>query len=354
MRKGTLRRTPITLISLVTAAAVLLGVALVGNSYRFDQRAVTIPGPDGDLVGILTLPTEGTARGLVVMVHGDGPVEATQGGLYAPWFEGAADAGFATLSWSKPGVGGSDGDWLAQSMDDRASEVAAAIDWAQTRDDVPTSTIVLWGASQAGWVLPKLTRDREDIAGVVAVGTAINWLRQGRFNLLAELEHDGANAQERQAAIEESDQTRTLLERGASYEEYLASTANADPMTEARWGFVQRNVGSDATADLVASASRPIPVFLMTGRHDRNVDVAETEETYRSIFGPSLTVAHVEGAHSLARPRDGRQRLRRAPHRHRLAPSPARTRCHRRLRSVSFSHPTGCVGEAPRTTIVKR
>lgn len=292
----------ITLLSLVTAAVVLVGVLLVGNSYRFDQRVVTIPGHDGNLAGVLTLPGQGAARGLVVMVHGDGPVEATQGGLYSPWFEGAADAGFATLSWSKPGVGGSDGDWLSQTMEDRASEVSVAIDWAQARDDIPTDTIVLWGASQAGWVLPKVIRDREDIDGVVAVGTAINWLRQGRFNLLAELEHDGADAQEREGAIAESDQTRTLLERGASYEEYLASTASTDLMTEARWAFVQRNVDSDATADLAASAPRPIPVHLMTGTHDRNVDVAETEETYRSIFGPSLTVTHVDGAHSLARP----------------------------------------------------
>lgn len=289
-------------LGVFATAAALVGVTLVGNSYRFDQTPVTIPGPKGDLAGILTLPTENTARGLVVMVHGDGPVEAAQGGLYAPWFEGAADAGFATLSWSKPGVEGSDGDWLTQSMEERASEVSAAIDWAQAQDEIPTRTIVLWGASQAGWVIPKVTRDREDIDGVVAVGPAINWLRQGRFNLLAELERDGASPQERETAIADSDQTRVLLEHGASYEEYLATTRSSDPMTEMRWEFVQVNADSDATADLVASASRPIPVRLMTGEHDRNVDVAETEEAYRTIFGPSLTVAHFDGAHSLARP----------------------------------------------------
>lgn len=281
---------------------LLVGVSLVGNSFRFSQRAVTISGPDGDLVGVLTLPPEGTARGLVVMIHGDGPVEATQGGLYAPWFEGAADAGFATLSWSKPGVAGSAGDWLSQSMEDRALEVSSALDWAKAQDDVPTQTIVLWGASQAGWVIPKLTRDRTDIDGVVAVGTAINWLRQGHFNLLAEFEHDGSPAQAREKAIEESGHTRALLERGASYEEYLAAATSADLMTEARWGFVQRNFDSDATADLIASAARPIPWLLMAGTHDRNVDVAETEEAYRSIFGASLTVTRVDSAHSMARP----------------------------------------------------
>lgn len=290
------------LLSLVAVTVTLVAVTIVGNTYRFDQRPVTIPGPDGDLAGVLTLPTEGAARGLVVMVHGDGPAEATQGGLYSPWFEGAADAGFATLSWSKPGVGGSQGSWLSQSMEDRANEVSAVLDWARAHDDVPTDSIVLWGASQAGWVLPKVTRDREDIDGVVAVGTAINWLRQGRFNLLAELEHGGADAQERQRAIAESDQTRALLERGASYEEYLGATTSPHPMTDARWEFVRRNVDSDATADLTASSTAAIRVHLMAGTHDRNVDVGETEETYRSIFGSSLTVTHVDGAHSLARP----------------------------------------------------
>lgn len=292
----------VAVVGLIAAAAVLVGVALVGNSYRFVQRDVTIPGPDGSLAGVLTLPPDGGARGLVVMVHGDGPVDATQEGLYSPWLEAAADAGFATLSWSKPGIGSSEGDWLTQTMDDRSREVSAAIDWAQAHGDVPTDTIVLWGASQAGWVLPKVARDRVDIDGIVAVGTAINWLDQGRFNLLAELDHDGADAQERESAIEESERTRALLERGATYDEYVASTADSDPMSEDRWGFVLRNFGSDATADLDAAAARPIQVHLMVGTHDRNVDVDETARTYRSIFGPSLTVTRVDGAHSLARP----------------------------------------------------
>lgn len=285
----------------LAAAGLVIGTALVGNSFRFTREPVTIPGRHGDLAGVLTLPPDGTAHGLVVMVHGDGPVEATQDGLYAPWFEGAADAGFATLSWSKPGVGGSDGDWLAQSMNDRAAEVATALDWAHQRDDVPTGTIVLWGASQAGWVLPKVTRVRADVDAVVAVGPAINWLRQGRHHLLAELEHDGADAQERDRAVEESDRTRELLERGASYEEYLAATTSAEPMSAQRWGFALRNVGADATDDLAAAATREIPVHLMVGTHDRNVDVDETERVYRSIFGPLLTVERVDGAHSLAR-----------------------------------------------------
>lgn len=292
----------ITSLTLVTAVALVVGIALVGNRFRFEQESVTISGPEGDLAGVLTLPNDVPARGLVVMVHGDGPVEATQDDLYSPWFEGAADSGFATLSWSKPGVGGSSGDWLSQSLGDRAAEVSAALDWAIRRGDVPTQTIVLWGASQAGWVIPKVVSSRDDIDAIAAVGPAINWLQQGRFNLLAELEHDGADTNARTIAIADSNQTRELLDREAPYEDYLESTTSTAPMTNARWSFIMRNYKADAVHDLTASASRKIPVHLMVGTYDRNVDIAQTERVYSSIFGPLLTVTHFDGAHSLARP----------------------------------------------------
>lgn len=296
------KRTWLVGLGAIMLVAASTGItASVGNTFRYTQQSVTIPGPDGDLAGVLTLPDDEDARGMVIMVHGDAPVEATHDGLYAPWFEGAADAGLATLSWSKPGVSGSEGHWLSQTMDDRAAEVSAAIDWARSRNGIPTDVIVLWGASQAGWVLPKVAASRTDIDGVVAVGTAINWLRQGRYNLLAELEHDGADAETRALALAESDRTRELLERGASYEEYLAETSSSEPMSKERWEFVMRNHRVDATADLLAAAERRIPVHLMVGTHDRNVNVAETERMYAEAFGADLTVSHLDGAHSLAR-----------------------------------------------------
>lgn len=287
--------------AVVLAASALIAVTLIGNEFRMHQERVAIPVAGGVLDGVVTTPPAGAARGLVVVIHGDGPVDATNGGLYLPWFEAAADAGFATLSWSKPGVGASSGDWLSQRMDDRAAEVSAAIDWAVASPHLPTDRIVLWGASQAGWVFPKVAAARDDVDAVVAVGTAINWLRQGRFNLLAELDASGADASERERAIALSDQTHGLLAAGADYETYLARTDDPAPMSRERWGFVSRNFTADATGDLSAMAARGIPVFLMLGEHDRNVDVGETADTYRLLLGDAVTVARFDAAHSMAR-----------------------------------------------------
>ncbi|MEU4427277.1 alpha/beta hydrolase [Actinoplanes sp. NPDC024001] len=285
----------------MTLVLALGGLVVVGNSYRFAEDRVSVPVPGGSLDAVVAYP-QGTARGLVVFVHGDGPVDATQNGLYRPWFEAAADAGFATLSWSKPGVGGSTGNWLRQTMDERAAEVAHALDWAATQPRLATGTTVLWGASQAGWVLPKVVRSRPQVDAVVAVSPAVNWLRQGRFHLLAELDHDGADERARQQAVEASDRTRELLAAGADHGRYLAQTTDPEPMSADRWGFVLRNFRADATADLRAAAGRHLPVLLTLGTADRNVDVAETESTYRRILGDDLTVATFDAAHSMARP----------------------------------------------------
>lgn len=297
-----MRRVLVASVVVIGLVVVGGGVVVVGNSYRFDEQPVTIPVDGGHLNAVLTTPRGGETQGLVLMVHGDGPADATQGDLYYPWFESAADSGWATLSWSKPGIGGSTGDWLAQTLEDRAAEVSVAIDWAKREPGVPSDRIILWGASQAGWVLPKVVTARSDIDGVVAVSTAVNWLRQGQYNLEAELVHEGASTAERNRSVAESDQVDALLERAASYDDYRAETPEQHPMSRERWRFVTLNFRSDATSDLRAAAARDIPWHLMAGTRDRNVDMKETERVYRNILGDQLTLGRFDAAHSMARP----------------------------------------------------
>ncbi|WP_405055773.1 lysophospholipase [Kribbella sp. NBC_01505] len=288
------------LLALVAVVLVLVGVALVGNDYRYRKQSVAIPVAGGLLEGVLTLPPDSEPRGLVVIVHGDGPVDATHDGLYLPWFEAAADAGYATVSWSKAGIGGSSGNWLRQSMADRATEVSTVIDWART--ETGAEKVVLWGVSQAGWVLPAVAVARDDIDGIVAVSPAINWLRQGRFNLLAKLDHEEADPDERARAIEVSDQTRALLTQDTDYTAYRAKTIDPEPMTSDRWEFVKRNHTADATNDLTALAAKHVPVLLLLGEQDRNVDIAETATTYQRLLGTNVTVKRFDATHSMAKP----------------------------------------------------
>ncbi|GAA0742168.1 alpha/beta hydrolase [Dactylosporangium roseum] len=269
------------LIAVLLTISALGAVVIWQNSYDIREEKVSVHGLDG----VLALPDSGDGPfGLVVFVHGDGEIDATHDGFYRPMWESFARAGYASLSWDKP-VG-----WLDQSMDDRADEVRHAIAWARQRPDIDAKRIGLWGASQAGWVMPKVASTDPSLRFMIAVSTAINWLQQGRYNLLAQMRADGATQSEMDEALQRRERRITLLRQGAPVPE-------DEDITPQRWAFILKNFTSDATADL--KAMHGIPVLLILAGHDLNVDVADAEAAYRRLV-PNLTVQHYpDGTHSL-------------------------------------------------------
>ncbi|MQY06873.1 alpha/beta hydrolase family protein [Actinomadura macrotermitis] len=293
-----MRRILATLLALAALAVAAGGWVVYQNAYDIRERKVTITGGRQPLQGVLALPKQGRGPyGLVVFVHGDGPVDATHDTFYRPQWEAFAKAGYASLSWDKPGVNGAPGDWLDQSMDDRAAETAAAIAWAKRHAGVDPGRIGLWGASQAGWVMPKVAARVPGLRFVIALSPAVNWMRQGRYNLLAELHDEHAPPAKVRAELARRDTTTALLRRRATFEEYKAAVGDVRGLTPARWRFILKNHTADATADLAAMRT---PTLLILAGHDRNVDVADTEAGYRRL--PALRIRrYPDATHSLVR-----------------------------------------------------
>ncbi|TYP74051.1 alpha/beta hydrolase family protein [Paenibacillus methanolicus] len=266
------------------AAAVLLFVWQ--HDFEMVEQQVAIRTKEGVLRGILTMPEKPVGKvGLVVFVHGDGPADASYDGFYKPLWEAFAQAGYASLSLSKPGIGGSEGHWLNQSMEDRAEETLQAIRWAKQQSMIDPLRIGLWGASQAGWVIPTVIKQDREIAFSILVAPAINWLSQGAYNTRRQMEQDGYAERDISARLDYEARVNRLLEEGASYEAYTRIAKSGSRMTRERWQFVARNFRSDAAADLSAFRS---PVHLVLGGRDLNVDVAETERVYRQRVAPGL------------------------------------------------------------------
>ena len=289
------------MLALVTAGCL----AWIGRQHSFEINTseVTFIHDGHKIVGALATPREPGPHGLVVFIHGDGPMNADGNGGYPIIWESFARAGYASLSWDKPGVDRSAGNWESYSMSDRADLALAALDAVVGRPDIDSTRIGLWGASQAGWVLPKIANRRPEIRFIIAVSPAINWLDQGRFNLLAELVAEGATEAEVAAAVGYDDAVRALLDRHATYDEYLAFAQAATrtsgrrdpPMSAQRWRFVATNYRSDARADLADLPN--VPVLLQIAGQDRNVDVTETEAVYRELPGQRLQVRWYPDAH---------------------------------------------------------
>ncbi|PAF33816.1 alpha/beta hydrolase [Paenibacillus sp. 7516] len=259
-------------------------IILWQNSFDMVQRAVQIDTPQGKLTGVLTLPVKYSGKvGLVLFIHGDGPIDATHNDGYKPLWERLAGIGYASLSLDKRGIGGSEGSWLDQRMDDRVEEARQALAWARQQPEIDASRIGVWGASQAGWVIPKLA-GKERLAFSILVSPAINWLTQGEYNTRSEMAKEGRPMNEIEQQVKENNRIKKLLIAGSSYEEYVSLAGQEDAMSRERWRFVSRNYTSDATNDIANFES---PVLLMLGDQDINVDVQETERVYREHVSPS-------------------------------------------------------------------
>lgn len=298
------------IVWLLMPVLLLVGAGLyvlLQHDFAMKEQVVTIATTKGKLGGTLTLPESYQGRvGLVLFIHGDGPINASHDDGYKPLWERLASLGYASLSLDKRGIGHSEGSWLDQSIDDRVEEARQAIAWARSQPMIDGSRIGVWGASQAGWVIPKLA-GQEDLAFSILVSPAINWISQGEFNTRREMEQAGFTEAEVQVKTAYNREVLALLERGASYGEYeslgkkTGLPKGSSLMSEERWRFVMKNVHADATADLAGFRT---PVLLMLGGHDLNVDVEETDGVYRRSVKPDLLkVSYLpEADHSMMSP----------------------------------------------------
>lgn len=288
---------------------LVLGIVILGtvgwifyqNSYDMKQEEVTIQTKENTLHGALALPKEKEKPGLIIFVHGDGPVNATYDDGYLPLWEELAKKGYASLAWDKPGIGKTTGNWLDQSMEDRANEVIEVIEWANKNLNIDPKKIGLWGASQGGWVVPKVANASDDVSFSILVSPAINWIEQGKYDTEKSMTSTGATEEEINQRMKNNEKVLELLLKNSNYEEYQNVTNNKGDISKERWDFIKKNVNSDATKDLSETKN---PVKLIVGGRDENVDVKNTMEVYKKeIRKELLSISYLpEANHSMLKP----------------------------------------------------
>ncbi|MCD2253122.1 alpha/beta hydrolase family protein [Listeria marthii] len=269
---------------MISGIVVILVVLLfIGNDYEMTEKRVTIPTTGGDLSTVVTTPKHDKPKGIIVFVHGDGAQEATQNGGYKPLMERFAKQGYISVSWDKLGVGKSSGNWLDQSMDDRANEVNQVIEWMKVKYPDSTTKIGLWGASQAGWVIPKVMNANKDIDFSILAAPAINWMRQGEYNTGAQAKNAGATNKEIIQAKQNFLTDSKLISKNETYERYKQN-GGKEEMSSERYDFIRKNMTADATEDLAKVQAK---LYLVLAEKDENVDSAETKDVYTQVVKQS-------------------------------------------------------------------
>ena len=221
-------------------------------------------------------------KGIILFVHGDGPLDYEAAGYYPIIWDILRRQGFAIFSWSKPGVGGSSGQWLDQSMSDRQAEVRAAIKFVRSQYDYSGAQTGLLGFSQAGWVVPAVASDNPEVGFVIGIGFAMDWQNQSWYLTKTRLLAEGKTSTEIDLGYEEHVESIARLKQSSGYEQYRKDNRGTpDLMSEARFGFVERNLLANASEDYENLRQ---PMLILLGEQDLNVDINETRDSLTRIF----------------------------------------------------------------------
>jgi dienelactone hydrolase len=169
-----------------------------------------------------------------------------------------------------------------QSMNDRQNEVRAAIQFVKDRYNYKEGEIGLMGFSQAGWVVPAVAKNNNDVGFIIGVGFAINWMDQGLYMTLTKLRQKDASSQEIQSACKAHQDEFDFLKKNPSYNELQERYADEDNlMSKERFIFVKKNFLSDATKDYKGITQ---PILILLGEKDLNVNVRNTYFSLQRLF----------------------------------------------------------------------
>ncbi|MDF3831572.1 alpha/beta hydrolase [Cupriavidus basilensis] len=293
---------------LATGAALLLLLCMLGafalhglSDFELKNArvsALTFHAGNAELSGTLVMPRNAPNAPIALLIHGDGPRDRFSEGGYLPLINALLDAGIGVFTWDKAGIDQSSGDWLAQSMQDRADEAVVAM--TRVRQAIgPNHKIGLLGFSQGGWVIPRVASEVRPAFSVI-VGGAVNWRRQGVYLTQQRLRAQGVPPTSIDAAIaaELKSNDRIFSRQGEP------ADPNARPDIEPhRFAFIARNYAEDSSTAL---ATMHGPVLAAWGALDRNVDPVNDANSYARAFADhsDRTITLVRNAtHALLRAR---------------------------------------------------
>ena len=135
----------------------------------FNEEEISFTNNSIRLHGSLVIPKGTGPFPAIVLVHGSGPVTRDFFGPVSYLF---ARHGIAVLSYDKRGIGKSEGHWMSAGFADYASDAVAGVAFLRSRKEIDPKSIGLWGASQAGWVIPQAVEKDPEIAFVVMLSVA--------------------------------------------------------------------------------------------------------------------------------------------------------------------------------------
>jgi uncharacterized protein len=141
--------------------------------YRREEVSFTNKVAGNMLAGTLTMPENGKASKIVVLITGSGPQNRNEEIVqfnhrpFLVWSDWLTRNGIAVLRFDDRGVGASNGDYATATSADFAGDVEAAVSYIQSRDDLKGLSIGLMGHSEGGMIAPMVASRSKAVKFVV-------------------------------------------------------------------------------------------------------------------------------------------------------------------------------------------
>ncbi|WP_226648068.1 alpha/beta hydrolase family protein [Microbulbifer variabilis] len=166
--------------------------------YSIEEVSFNDPTTGNVISGTLTKP-ESNIKATAVLISGSGPQDRDETLFGHKPFAIIADhltrQGYAVFRYDDRGIGGSSGDFRAATSEDFASDTSAAVDYLNSRKDLPKGRVGLIGHSEGGMIAPMVASSRDDIAfSILLAGPGVKipelivdqWYRDRKFKGLPE------------------------------------------------------------------------------------------------------------------------------------------------------------------------
>jgi pimeloyl-ACP methyl ester carboxylesterase len=184
----------------------ILCVEFAQNLCAFQDLPVQFAAGPVRLAGTLTLPETPGSHPVLVLIAGGQAIDrdcSYSGGRYKFFkiiAEDLAKNGFATLRFDSPGVGGSTGGkWDQRTLNDRADEVANAVQFLKQNKRIDAQRIGLLGHSEGADVAVTTAVKNKDVAYLVLLAPHAKSVRESFSTFRAYLVKDNGGSESKEA-----------------------------------------------------------------------------------------------------------------------------------------------------------
>jgi len=143
------------------------------KDFPYKREDVAFDNPKGGdrLAGTLTMPSDGKASKIVILITGSGPQNRDEELMdhrpFLVWSDWLTRHGIAVLRYDDRGVAKSTGNFQTATSADFADDAEAAVNYIQSRPDLKNLSIGLMGHSEGGFIAPMVASRNKAVKFIV-------------------------------------------------------------------------------------------------------------------------------------------------------------------------------------------